>query len=275
MYNPYSYILHRPKSSVLFVPLALRHGLLHTHLLLGVFSPTAHPASILLSSKASVLESYPSVVPKENQYKHSNKLGKDSPTPTARQFIIIYLSNKYLSANRMVDIILVYIVLDPRKLIVSKKGDSQAFLQLIIHWDKIIIKKHATSSTATCHEENNRLIVMESVRSQGKNSSILMEVLQEVAFIWDLNNLNNKVSPVRGGGDPRWGRRNSLDVGTSVAYCQDRRKSVLGEHSGERVWGADRAQAELRSDGEASGTYGKYNWKPSSALSKDVTWAPP
>lgn len=70
----------------------------------------------------------------------------------------------------MVDIILVYIVLDPRKLIVSKRGDSQAFLQLIIHWDKIIIKNHAASSTATCHEENNRLIVMESVRSQGKNS---------------------------------------------------------------------------------------------------------
>lgn len=84
MYNPYSYALHRSESSALFVSLALKEGLLHTHLLLGVFSPAAHSASILLSSKASVLESYPSVVPKENQYKHSNKLGKDFPNPDSQ-----------------------------------------------------------------------------------------------------------------------------------------------------------------------------------------------
>lgn len=43
---------------------------------------------------------------------------------------------------------LAFIVLDPGKLIIHKRGNIHGFVEFRFHWDKIIIKKHAASSTA-------------------------------------------------------------------------------------------------------------------------------
>lgn len=46
----------------------------------------------------------------------------------------------------MLDIILIYIVLDSGKLIINKKENTFTFLELVFRWGKIIMKKHTIPS---------------------------------------------------------------------------------------------------------------------------------